>query len=78
MHHFSVIYPWRQGVYNSQGAVMLQLGVDVLHFALGLLHDPPFFCFRQEEGFHPLCLLHLQQHHEQLQGRTGVSGCLRR
>lgn len=57
---------------NSQGFMVLQLGVDVLHFCLRLLPQPPFFCFRQDCGFHPLRLFDLQQNYKQLQGRTVV------
>ena len=50
--------------------MVLQLGVDVLHFSLGFLHQPSLFCFRQNRRFHPLRFLHLQQNYEQLQDRT--------
>lgn len=53
--------------------MVLKLGVDLLYFPLCFFHQPFFFCFRQDCGFHPVRLLHLQQNHEQLQCRTGVS-----
>lgn len=67
-----------QGVYSSQGIVVLQLGVDVLHFPLSLLQQPSFFCFRQDSGFHPLRLLHLQQNHEQLQTQSRCDRVLKK
>lgn len=65
-------YLHNEHVSNSQGFVVLQLGVDVLYFRLRLLPQPPFFCFRQDCGFHSLRLLDLQQNYKQLQGRTVV------
>lgn len=66
---FHVIYISKV-LCNSQGLVLLQLWVDVVHFPLTLIHQPLFLCLRQRCGFHPVRLLHLQKNYEQLKSRT--------
>lgn len=67
---FTIIKKQKRFQRNSQGIVVLQLGVDVLNFPLSLLHQPLFFNFGQNFGFHPFGLLNLHQNYEQLKRRT--------
>lgn len=66
---FHVIHIKNKVLCNSQGLVVLQLCVDVVHFPLSVFPQPFLLCLRQRCGLHSASLLHRQKNYEQLRSR---------
>lgn len=52
---------------DSQSVRVLQLGIELLHLPLSVLHQPPLLSLPQHHILQPLGLLYIQQDHKQLQ-----------